>query len=90
MNGNRFIYGDRVITRAAEESGPYHNFPSSFDEDILDARNRAVVNEGYIEYTMPGQINGVDGVFEIGTRPTALGDGEVITHRFFRPGASRD
>lgn len=44
------------------------------------------MSDGYVEYTLPGRVNGIDGVYEIGARPTALGDGEVITHRFFRPG----
>lgn len=83
--GTQFYYGDRVLARAAEEPGPYHNFPSSFDQTILKG-NREVVNEGYVSYTAPGSINGVKGVYEIGTRPTALGTGEVITHRFFNPG----
>lgn len=86
VNGERFIYGDRVLARAVEEAGPLHNFPSSFDETILSQGTRTVVSDGYVEYTLPGTVNGVDGVYEIGTRPTGLGEGEVITHRFFRPG----
>ena len=84
VNGTRFIYGNRVLDRAAEETGPYHNFPSMFDETILSG-DREVVSDGYIRYSVPGNID-VNGVYEIGTRPTALGDGELIIHRFFNPG----
>jgi hypothetical protein len=82
----RYIYGERVLGRAVAEPGPYHNFPTSFDEGILGG-TRTVVSDSYVEYTLPGTINGVDGVFEIGTRPAPLSDGgELITHRFFQPG----
>jgi len=86
VGGTRYIYGDRVLNRAVAEPGPYHNFPSSFDADVLATGTRTVVNDGYIQYALPGSVNGVQGVYEIGTRPTALGGGELITHRFFRPG----
>jgi RHS repeat-associated protein len=86
VNGTRYIYGERVLGRAVAEPGPYHNFPTSFDEGILGG-TRTVVSDSYVEYTLPGTINGVDGVFEIGTRPAPLSDGgELITHRFFQPG----
>ena len=85
VDGTRYIYGERVIDRAVEEPGPYHNFPQVFDTDILRAGSRNVIDDGYIEYSIPGRVNGTNGVFEIGTRPTALGDGELITHRFFDP-----
>ena len=74
--------------RRAEESGPFHNFPGSFDDVILSG-NRKVVTENYILYTERGSLNGRHGTFEIGTRPAASGRTEVITHRFFRPDRSR-
>jgi RHS repeat-associated protein len=82
--GDKFIYGQRVLDRAAEESGKYHNFPASLDGMILSG-DREVVNEGYIQYTAKGAISGVRGTYEIGTRPSGLADAEVIVHRFFRP-----
>lgn len=72
---------------AIEESGAFHNFPALYDDAILAAGSRTVVNEGYTLYQLPGSVNGVTGMYRIGTRPTALGGGEPITHRFFRPGA---
>lgn len=38
-----------------------------------------------IQYTLPGSVNGYQGVFEIFTRPSLSERTELITHRFFRP-----
>jgi hypothetical protein len=38
-----------------------------------------------VMYRMPGTVNGVEGVFEIGVRRSVTGNTEVIMHRFFRP-----
>ena len=38
-----------------------------------------------ILYKLPGEINGVKGTFEIGTRLSTSGNTELIMHRFFRP-----
>jgi hypothetical protein len=38
-----------------------------------------------VMYRLPGSVNGVNGTFEIGVRPSVSGDTEVIVHRFFRP-----
>jgi RHS repeat-associated protein len=78
------FYSARVLIRGAEETGPYHNFPGSFDEIILSGE-RTVVSNDYVLYTKPGSINGVDGTFQIGVRPSRSGRIEVITHRFFKP-----
>ena len=75
-----------MLARAAEEGGPYHNFPASFDSHIISQGTRTEVSQGYVEYTLRGSVNGVDGVYEIGARPSGLADAEVITHRFFRSG----
>jgi hypothetical protein len=56
-----------------------HNFPYSFDDDILRTPPLARPN-GYTIYRMPGAMSGKNGVFEIGVDK----DG-VIDHRFFRP-----
>ncbi|WP_222593226.1 hypothetical protein, partial [Cellulomonas composti] len=90
------IYSSRVLNRAAEESGPYHNFPGSFD-DVVFSRGTRTVNPNYfaksklnlgndsIQYTLRGGINGRSGVFEIFTRPSVSGRTELVMHRFFRP-----
>ena len=106
------IYSARELIRRAEEPGPFHNFPESFNADIF-AGNRTVVSPSYTLYTKPGAISlpgkpifgtsaakiggqgtpeiigytpsrTVDGIFEIGVKPSASGRTEVITHRFFR------
>jgi RHS repeat-associated protein len=92
------IYSARVLIRAAEEPGPYHNFPTSFDEHILQG-TRTVVSDKYVLYTERGSIGHpgrydldppragrtIDGTYEIGVRPSDSGRTEVIVHRFFRP-----
>lgn len=82
------IYSARELIRRAEEPGPFHNFPESFNTEIFRG-NRQVISENYILYTQRGSINGVEGTFEIGVRPSASGRIEVIVHRFFRPDPRR-
>lgn len=78
------IYSARELIRRAEEPGPMHNFPESFNPIIFNGTRR-VVSPDYILYTHRGAVNGREGTFEIGVRPSASGNVEVITHRFFRP-----
>ncbi len=56
-----FIYGDRVLTRAKEGGDSYHNFPSSFDSEVLTRGARNEISEGYVQYTLRGSVNGVGG-----------------------------
>jgi len=68
-----------VIQRAAAEPGPHHNFPGSFDKLILEQSQQTLsvgffqqAKPGYggsgVQYSLPGEINGRQGNFEIGTR----------------------
>jgi RHS repeat-associated protein len=84
--GRSFIYGNRVLARAREARDSDHNFPYSFDDEILTHGTRTEVSEAWTLYTRPGRINGQDGIYEIGARPSGLADAEVINHRFFRRG----
>lgn len=95
-NGPNRIYSSRVLLRSAEESGPFHNFPESFNQQIFDQGTRTVtpnfwrtpktgLGNDSIMYRLPGSVNGVEGTFEIGVRPSVSGNTEVIMHRFFRP-----
>jgi hypothetical protein len=34
---------------------------------------------------LPGNINGIEGMFEIGVRPSLSGNTEIIMHWFFNP-----
>ena len=73
-----FKYADRVRKRAIADPLS-HNFPYSFDDAIL-ATKPMLRKNGYKIFRLTGNMNGKNGVFEIGlTR-----DG-VIDHRFFRP-----
>jgi hypothetical protein len=82
------IYSARELIRRAEEPGPYHNFPESFNAVIFRG-NRQVISENYMLYTKRGSINGVEGTYEIGVCPSASGRIEVIVHCFFRPDRRR-
>ena len=86
VDGTTYVYGQRVLTRAAQEPGLYHNFSYLIDATVLAEGTVTVGSNGYIEYTLPGTINGQDGEYEIGVKPSNLASGEmVITHRFFQP-----
>ena len=78
------IFSARVLARSAEEPGPFHNFPSSFDSAIFSG-SRLNLSPNYTLYSLRGVINGRTGAFEIGVRPSASGRTQVITHRFFNP-----
>ena len=91
------IYSARVLIRSAEEPGPFHNFPKSFNQQIFEEGTQTLTPNFYtipkpglsntgILYELPGYVNGTSGTFEIGVRPSISGNTEVITHRFFRPG----
>ncbi|NEE04703.1 hypothetical protein, partial [Phytoactinopolyspora halotolerans] len=90
------IYSSRVLRRMADEPGPNHNFPTSFDETIFSQGTRTVVPDYFnkakpnlsndsVQYRMSGALNGRTGVYEIFTRPSMSGRTELIMHRFFRP-----
>ena len=79
------IYSARALIRRADEPGPFHNFPESYNSAIFKPGNRRVINDNYVQYELKGSINGKSGKFEIGVKPSASGRTEVITHRFFRP-----
>jgi hypothetical protein len=70
-------YHERVRQRALEDPVG-HNFPASYDAEIL-AGDPIPKPNGYTIFRKSGSLNGNDGVFEIGVDK----DG-VIDHRFFR------
>ncbi|MDI3287316.1 RHS repeat-associated core domain-containing protein [Polyangium sp. 15x6] len=90
------IFSARELMRRAEEPGPYHNFPEHYDQDVFERGTRTVtanfwrkprtgMSNDAVMYSLPGVLNGKQGTFEIGVRPSASGNTEVINHRFFRP-----
>ncbi len=72
-----YSYSPRVRARAVEDPVS-HNFPFSYDSEILATRPMRMDN-GYKIYQKAGTMNGKGGVFEIGVKDL------VIDHRFFRP-----
>jgi hypothetical protein len=72
-------YDNRVVNPG--DPGPYHNFPTSFDEQIINDGGVTVTNDNpeYTQYELPGSLNGTDGNYEVGLD----GDGNVV-HRCFR------
>ncbi len=90
------IYSSRALQRMADEPGPFHNFPGSFDDTIFSQGKRTVVPNYFnkaksnlgndsIQYRLPGSLNGRAGTYEIFTRPSVSGRTELTMHRFFRP-----
>jgi RHS repeat-associated protein len=90
------IFSNRVLQRAADESGPYHNFPMSFDDEIFSNGTTTTASNFFnkakpnlsndsIQYRLSGELNGRSGAYEIFTRPSLSGRTELIMHRFFRP-----
>lgn len=90
------IYSARELIRRADDPGPFHNFPESFDTEIFERGATNTIKgffkkakPGYsndsIQYTLRGSVNGRTGTFEIAVRPSTSGRTELIMHRFFRP-----
>jgi RHS repeat-associated protein len=75
---HNFAYDKRIRKRGTEDPKG-HNFPYSYDDEIL--RQPPVMRpDGSLQYRLPGFLNGRSGVFEIGlNRETG-----VIFHRTFR------
>ena len=89
-----YIYSSRVLNRSAEAGDSFHNFPQSFDEEIILQGQRKVtpgfwekdvpnLSNDNVMYRLSGEINGHPGIYEIATRPSVSGRTEVIMHRFF-------
>lgn len=58
-----------------------HNFPTSFDKQILSQKPALVRADGREEYLLTGSMNGKDGVYHMTVRPS---DNSII-HRVFIP-----
>jgi hypothetical protein len=75
---NGLRYDPRVRARGVEDPVS-HNFPYSFDKQVLKTKPVNKKN-GYKIYQKQGTMNGKAGAYEIGTKKNG-----VIDHRFFRP-----
>lgn len=90
------IHSARELIRRGAEPGPFHNFPESFNKVIFENGTKTITPNYFnvakpglsntnILYKYPGTVNGTQGFFEIGVRPSLSGRTEVIMHRFFNP-----
>ncbi|RKH05444.1 hypothetical protein D7V97_23920 [Corallococcus sp. CA053C] len=90
------IYSARELIRRVNEPGPFHNYPESFNKQIFEQGTRTTVANFFkkakaglsndsVMYELPGNVNGVQGTFEIGVRISTSGNTEMIVHRFFNP-----
>ena len=93
--GVKYINSARVLLRSAEESSVLHNFPEQITKKVLNEGNLQIINDFWKtsrnhltntshNYSLRGTINGVDGIFEVFTRPSISGKVELIMHKFFR------
>ena len=57
----------------------YHQFPKSFDKEIVQSGKNSVTNGPYKQFDLPGAINGKSGTYEVGV------EDNNIVHRVFRP-----
>jgi hypothetical protein len=75
-------FSQRVLDRMAETSNdPFHNFPSSFNQYVVENGDIGKLTENYIQYELPGSINGTPGFYQVGG--DWVGDVFKITHSFF-------
>jgi len=62
----------------------YHNFPISFDKTIIQSGSVAQrISDGAFMYTIPGNVNGVQGIYTIGINSSG-----IVFHRTFYDWAS--
>jgi len=61
----------------------FHNFPSSFNQSVVENGDIGVLNENYVQYELPGSINGTPGVYQVGGN--WVGNVFNITHSFSVP-----
>lgn len=72
-----YKYDPRVRARGVQDPKA-HNFPHSFDDEILRTTPVRQPN-GSLLYRKPGTLNGKDGFYEIGVNPET----QTIFHRTF-------
>ncbi|MDD3405617.1 MAG: hypothetical protein PHH23_05080 [Paludibacteraceae bacterium] len=60
------------------KTDPYHNFPTAFDDIIIQGGEMNVTGSGGLWYTAPGSINGTNGFYTIGINQQG-----IIYHRCF-------
>lgn len=77
-------YSQRVLDRMAETANdPFHNFPGSFDQEVVENGVITEITPNYVQYELYGEINGTPGFYQVGG--DWVDDVFVITHSFFEP-----
>jgi RHS repeat-associated protein len=71
-------YSPEVLAKAAEDP-LFHNYPSMFDETIMQEGDIMLKNN-YTQYNLQGSINDYNGEFQLGLDPNG-----IVTHRVFIP-----
>jgi len=67
------IYSARELIRRADEPGPFHNFPESFNSEIFNGM-RTVVKSDYVVYAKPGTIT-IPGKQIFDSKGSVIGEG---------------
>ncbi len=75
------IFGDHIFA----QPDLYHDLPGTFARDILQQGARTIENQGYVQYELPGTINGVNGTFQLGGYWNYITGNFYATHYFFSP-----
>ena len=80
INTGNLKYADRVRARAVQDPKA-HNFPHSYDREIIQSSTPVLRKDGSLQYNHKGSMSGKEGVFEITINPET----GTIFHRNFRP-----
>ncbi|GHT45882.1 hypothetical protein FACS189454_06110 [Planctomycetales bacterium] len=75
---HNYTYSTNVRERALTDPHA-HNFPYSYDDQILSTKPKLDPKDGYKKFQYEGTLNNSNGVFEIGVTKEG-----IIDHRFFR------
>ncbi len=67
---------------AETANDPFHNFPSSFAEHVIQNGDIALLAESHVQYEVPGVVNGTPGVYQVGGN--WVDDVFIVTHSFFK------
>jgi RHS repeat-associated protein len=83
-------YTQQVLDRMAETADdPYHNFPSSFNQYVVENGQIGTLTGNYVQYELPGSIGSggsagyTQGIYQVGGN--WLDNTFQITHSFFKP-----
>jgi hypothetical protein len=74
-----------TYSRNLTKTDVFHQFPRSFDRQVMGAGRISKVTGNYVQWILEGTVNGTRGIFEVGGVVKAARTGIEITHRFFRP-----